>query len=79
MSRRKRKLNRRDRVLALANGMQRLDTNYHDEAWRALAIRLEALADHPMPKFEHLWLAIRGATLSAFALKRNREADRRRP
>lgn len=58
-----RKLNRRDRIYAMANRASKLIPEQRIYAWDALAIELDTIAEMPAPKFEHLFHAIRAATI----------------
>ena len=61
----KRKLPRRDRC-ALVGTRGRLLSDYSAaDAWQTLCVKLEALGEKDVPKFEDLLQAIRWATIQA--------------
>jgi hypothetical protein len=60
-----RKLPRRDLCHLAGKRALKLESHETDAAWRALATELERMGDMDLPKFKHLYAAIRKATIQA--------------
>lgn len=57
------KIPRRDRCWLLGRRAARLNDVQARHAWALLAVELEALGEHDMPKYRDLVIAIRKATI----------------
>lgn len=58
-------MTRRDKCYLAGVRASRLSSSESAQAWTFLVNELSDLGEHPMPKFKHLFSAIRRATIKA--------------